>query len=427
MRQLLKRLQTRSFGRVFRRLYTIAKRYGFTASRYREALKTFVDDAASLRITPTFPVTADLLSKHGSIIKEIQDLGAEFAIHGYRHIDYSLTDAATFGRHLEKAGELFAAHGVAHAGFRFPYLKMSDEHLRLLSENGFSWDSSTVISWDVVDEQAFTAVQRENYRRILDTYSASAHETAISVPAIRHGMVEIPVAVPDDDMIVERLECSDEETIYRYWNAMFSSVLEHQESLVLQLHPERFFIFREPLFRLLDEAAANSDVWLASLGEIADWWRLRHQFRPQFSRTGNGELEVRYPLDGRITVCWMHADETRFSFEHREANGDCVCRIPGDVLPIVGLAGGAESDATLVGCLDAEGYVYETADRESEYAVMIEKRSTYDTADVEERLARARRPLMKLGRWPSGCRAALAVTGDIDCIDVFDFFNRIAG
>jgi hypothetical protein len=39
----------------------------------------------------------------------------------------------------------------------------------------------------------------------------------------------------------------------------------------------------------------------------------------------------------------------------------------------------------------------------------------------------SRRPLLRFGRWPRACRSALAVTGDIDALTIWDFVQRFRG
>jgi hypothetical protein len=39
----------------------------------------------------------------------------------------------------------------------------------------------------------------------------------------------------------------------------------------------------------------------------------------------------------------------------------------------------------------------------------------------------SKRPLVRLGTWPDGARSALAVTGDIDALTIWDFAARFRG
>jgi hypothetical protein len=38
-----------------------------------------------------------------------------------------------------------------------------------------------------------------------------------------------------------------------------------------------------------------------------------------------------------------------------------------------------------------------------------------------------RRPLVRFGTWPQGCKSALSVTGDIDALTIWDFVQRFRG
>jgi hypothetical protein len=48
----------------------------------------------------------------------------------------------------------------------------------------------------------------------------------------------------------------------------------------------------------------------------------------------------------------------------------------------------------------------------------------WSEADVLDAIDRAPGPLVRVWRWPHGARSALAVTGDIDALTLFDFAVR---
>ena len=57
-------------------------------------------------------------------------------------------------------------------------------------------------------------------------------------------------------------------------------------------------------------------------------------------------------------------------------------------------------------------------------------RATFTAEDQRPLLAEiegADKPLVRLGRWPNGARSALAVTGDIDALTLWDYGLRFIG
>jgi hypothetical protein len=53
--------------------------------------------------------------------------------------------------------------------------------------------------------------------------------------------------------------------------------------------------------------------------------------------------------------------------------------------------------------------------------------STQDERALLAKLEKAEAPLVQLGRWPNGNRSALAVTGDIDALTLWDYGLRLIG
>ena len=117
------------------------------------------------------------------------------------------------------------------------------------------------------------ASQKE-VRKILDFYSSECEVDAPSLPRIEDGIVRLPVSLPDDEILIERLAIGRPEELLAYWLEMLEKSYERSELLVLQIHPERFPICKEALAPLLEEVRKRN-VWNATLGEVASWWTER--------------------------------------------------------------------------------------------------------------------------------------------------------
>jgi hypothetical protein len=76
--------------------------------------------------------------------------------------------------------------------------------------------------------------------------------------------------------------------------------------------------------------------------------------------------------------------------------------------------------------LREQGYIVEETTQPAEYATAFDQPqfTPEDRRPLLVRLEHSNRPLVRLGRWPDGARSALAVTGDIDCLTLWDYLAR---
>ena len=237
----------------------------------------------------TFPVPAQTLRRNPRLFHALQAGPAriELAVHGDRHIDLSLLSTAEQVAELQQAQTLFATSNMSFTGFRAPYLRWNDSLLAALSGAGFTYDSSQSVLWSVVDLAALAPTQAAKTRILLDFCQPRSAQTVLALPSWVGGLLELPVSFPDDEMLVERLGLTADREQAQLWLAAFEQCHARGEMFVLQLHPERFFVCAAALEAVLARArAAQPAVWLASLGEIAGWWREKQDCRIRFQRVG---------------------------------------------------------------------------------------------------------------------------------------------
>ncbi|MEE9116685.1 MAG: hypothetical protein V3U09_07295, partial [Thermoplasmata archaeon] len=135
---------------------------------------------------------------------------------------------------------------------------------------------SSSVFWNVGGRDL--ASQKE-VRKVLDFYSSEYEADTPSLPRIEDGVVRLPVSLPDDEMLIERLAIAHPKELLAYWLEMLKRSHERSELLVLQIHPERFPICKEALGHLLEEVRKRN-VWSATLGEVASWWSKRNGAMP---------------------------------------------------------------------------------------------------------------------------------------------------
>lgn len=83
------------------------------------------------------------------------------------------------------------------------------------------------------------------------------------------GTLEIPVALPDDEMLVDGFNFAPKEVAKCWVSALKESIDVDESIFVLQLHPERVAIMRDALVEVL-EWADRSNVRIRGLSEIAE-------------------------------------------------------------------------------------------------------------------------------------------------------------
>lgn len=435
--------QGKGVANFIRRARHILVRYGLTASRMRETVAEFAGVLKTHECRATFPITAVALQRNGNAIKSFARQGIELAVHGYRHIDYSQLSAEEQVGHIAEALAIFEAHGLHPKGFRCPYLRWNEGTLEALRSHKFLYDSSQALAWDVVDAN-------DAYRRALDFYGAERAATYPSLPWLDQDLVCIPYALPDDEALVERLAVPRGNPMAEPWLDILHKTYKLGELFVIGLHPERIGMCREALDIVLREAASLlPGVWTASLEDIATWWRARMQTEVLVEDTDIGLGMTIAAIPG-VSVLARGVEISRLSSEGLKSGLDAfteegyrsICVNAGARMrlhvhthktapdirrPFIAVS--PDSAPAMASFLRQQGYIVEVSDDRHLYPYYFDAPDF--TAEQQRSLLtqieQARRPLVRLGRWPCGTRSALAVTGDIDALTLWDYGSRILG
>lgn len=430
LHSLRTRLQTGSVLYIVSRICSILMRYGFTSRRFGELLYDFIALLRRYGVKPTLPVTASVLKRHPHMFQSVQSLGAEFAIHGYRHVDYTLLTPEEIAEHLHQAENIFRKYNISYSGYRFPYLRSDASRIDQLALQGFQWDSSEAISWNSLDPRKFDKREWKLYQRILQTYNASDADTSFALPFIRKGLVEIPVSVPDDDILIERLGLNDDELMKKIWEKMIRRIRERGELLVLQVHPERFRMYRHALEHLLILAKNWNDGWFATLDEICTWWKERHTFRFDVRKISNNRYRISAFCTDRATIEILNGSRERVI---PSQNADRTSKVKEWEMkcskkPVIGID--PKTPAEVAHFIKSEGYAYEITEDPEECAVFLKECNQFTITDRHHLLrsiAKVQTPLIRFMRWPDRMKYGLSITGDIDGVDLWDFWGRFHG
>jgi peptidoglycan/xylan/chitin deacetylase (PgdA/CDA1 family) len=412
-----------------RRLGTIARRFDLSAARTENALYEYLDTLAQFGTSASFPITAVVLRRHATLIRRLQEAGVEFAVHGLVHTDHGRLSAEQQWDQIKRALDIFRAEKIAALGFRGPYLRYNEATVAIVEQLGFQYISNQTFAHDVVDDAQLSKRAADGYRRAIHLYSALPAAEATVRPWMRGRLVEIPVALPDDEILVDRLGITSGNVLGANWVRLLEATHERGDLLTLQLHPERGALCREGLAILLRAARQKQPaVWIAQLRDVADWWRRRQQFKLQVEPAGPGRWQVSTSADSDATV-WARnlASDAAHSWYGpnsviagpQPALVDCPTR------PVIGVSPRSEATYRF---LSEEGPAVEYAAEPSDYSLWLDRPgglSPPEQAALLREIERSPAPLIGIGRWPQRARSALSVTGDIDALTLLDFIYRV--
>lgn len=247
------------------RLKRIKNRFGITPKKFLNILNHYHDILKRHEVKATFFIPANILNRYISHIKKMDFENVEWGIHGFVHTDLSRLDLVQQQKQIEKAVEIFDKHHIAFKGFRPPYLRTNSFTVKaIVNTRRFRYLSShTVLNKEVFGPERKLFQWINDFYHPLSSFSYSFSENPPD-------FIEIPVALPDDDVMMDR-ENLDQEAIQRIWSQMLRSTWENNSVFVLQLHPERIFELDQALIQLIKEAKSfNPPVKIVALEELAE-------------------------------------------------------------------------------------------------------------------------------------------------------------
>ena len=422
--------KSRGTANSVRRAVAILRRFGITPRKIEERLNRYLDITGLYGCVPTFPTTAVTLKRHPDLIRNLSRRGAEFAVHGYIHTDYRSVSFQEQRRHLEKAIGIFESCHIPFSGFRAPYLRSNLGTLEAVGQLKLAYDSSRVIHWDVIDQAKYSKKGWKDYIKLLNFYQALDAVNHSSLPRFENGLVEIPVSIPDDEALVDRLGVEEKEEISKIWNMILQRTYDRGELFTIQLHHERISFCDQALEAVLKQARElDPPVWIATLREIAEWWREKNDFTLEVNAQGSGQWKIKANCSKRATVllrnCLANKPMANWAGGYQSIDArDFVLISPSS--PIIGMSPNCSQD--IIRFLKSEGFVVEVADRPENYAIYFDNLNEFgenNQKQICEAIEKSTCPVLRYGRWPEKAKSSLAVTGDIDSITLIDFAMRV--
>lgn len=421
---------SRGARNLLSRIITVLARFGFTGKNYWQLLEKYAAVAAGLGCVPTFAITAVVLRRHAEMIRELEKRGIEFAVHGYIHTDYRNVSSERQAKHFKKAVKVFEDTRVPYTGFRAPFLGINGKTPKVIADLGFPYDSSRIINWNVIDQEKYKKWAYKEYCRLLDYYMPNSADKYLALPHFTYNFVEIPVSIPDDEGMVDRLGIANERDISNIWLDIMRRTYNRGELFTVQLHPERISFCEAALVDVIQLAKQqNPSVWIATLREIAEWWYEKDNFTLKLKPEGQGRFRVKANCTPRATLlsknCGVDGLFAEWDNGYRRIDArDFTVTTP--VRPVIGLSPDAAPAAAQF--LKGEGYLVEHSERSGDYGIYLDDLSRFDTIDekrLSERIEQSDAPLVRYWRWPDGHKSAISISGDIDSITLTDFVLRI--
>jgi len=244
--------------------------------------------------------------------------------------------------------------------------------------------------------------------------------------------LELPVSLPDDDLLIDRLGIKHEEVLPQIWGEILKQTYSRGELFTLQLHPERIPLCKDALDALLRKARTYAPpMWIAQLGEISRWWRERRAVKLEILRLGSDRYEVKTQGSERSSILVKGAEvdcPTENFFGPYVIAKARHFVLHSHVPPVLGIAQSTSEE--YIDFLKAEGFKVRIGYNEDSCGMYLETDGEFkeeSKRQILDTIEHTPGPLIRLWRWPMGARSALAITGDIDSITLLDFWNRILG
>jgi peptidoglycan/xylan/chitin deacetylase (PgdA/CDA1 family) len=260
MTSLIHTIATKGAVRTVKRYFAMKKRYGSNQDKMKRNLESYIDLINSYEAKITFPTPGITMKRNCDTLLSLSQEGIEWSLHGHRHTDYSKQTLQLFEKDIIKGQKVWKDNDIELFGYRGPYLSPVKGQAELLAKLGFAYDSSVSYMPKNILRDVRTL---KSVKRILDYYKP------ISEPSvkIRKGFAEIPVWLPDDEILVDRMELQ-ESKIQDIWLDLAEQSMQMRAPLVLQLHPERIGICKRALASLL-KWGADHGAKFVNLHELA--------------------------------------------------------------------------------------------------------------------------------------------------------------
>lgn len=445
-------LETKGLSGFILRIGSLIRRFDLSGNKMKETILQIEQLGKKYGYRPAIIIPALVLKRHHDLLNHRADANIEFAIHGYSHKNFKPLDLNQQVQEISKAKSVFEELQIYACGFRAPYLSWNGHTNQAVQSNGLLWESNETFIWNGFKKSSLSKLQQFMEKAIHTLYSPLDATKSVVIPRLQGEIVCIPIALPDDEILVDRLGISDPKTITKIWTEILESTHRRGDIFVLQLHPERFPICREPMEVLLDKALhSKRDIWITGMKEIAQWWKEKSQFEFAFEAAGGKGYYVRGKCTDRATILArnlptphqfpMCAERTS-EFGGKLVRGSDVPFFQDyhiikdrtffieskNLKPCIGVA--PRSAEMLLKFLADEGFAYEVSDDDAGYSLFLSEYQTFgreNELDLLRTIGQTRNPIVRYWLWPDAKKSAFVTSHDLDCVTLTDFLLRLFG
>jgi peptidoglycan/xylan/chitin deacetylase (PgdA/CDA1 family) len=425
--------RTKGFIGFFLRLGMLLKRFDLSGKKMKKAVSEIQQIGKKYGYVPALIIPSVVLKRYNSFFNLFSNNGLEFCAHGYVHRDFKPLSLDEQVAHIGMARETFNNFGISVYGFRSPYLSRNCFTTEAIQKNNFLWESNETLIWNdylVSQELKLSSLMRDAVHLLYNPLDAKEN---VPIPRLLGKVVGIPVALPDDEMLIDRLGIADPKTIESIWANILEKTREQGGIFVLQLHPERFAICRDALEGLLKRAShPKQGIWMTSMKEIAEWWKEKSQFEVNFKSVPRKGYRIKcICTDRAVVLCRNHRSETSQSFFYRDYQKIKQREffvVSGELKPCIGVR--PHCSKILLDFLKDEGFVYEVSQDNSKYSMFLDGYEVFDRKDEQSLLnmiEQSTNPIIRYWRWPQEKMSAFVTSHDLDCLTLTDFLLRSIG
>jgi len=199
-------------------------------------------------IPATFYVPGHTADHWPDVVPAILAAGHEVAHHGYMHLGTDGLDAGAQRAELERGLVALEKHGVRPAGYRSPGWELSPQTLAMLSELGFSYESSLM-----ADDRPYWISSGSQQLLELPGHWSLCDWPYFGWTAYQGGLLADPAAVE------------------RIWLDEYESARDERRLVTYTMHPEaigRAYLTRM-LGRLITAMRERGHPWFATHAQVA--------------------------------------------------------------------------------------------------------------------------------------------------------------
>ena len=425
-------LETKGLIGFILRLGTLIRRFDFSGNKMKQAVLQIERLGKKYKYRPAMIIPALVLKRHQRLLNRLSDADLEIAIHGYTHKNFRPLDLDEQVSEIRKAKSIFEQLRIHAYGFRAPYLSWNGYTGQAVQSNGLLWGSNETFIWNGFKKSPLFKLRYFTEKGIHVLYNPLDARKSVVIPRLQGNIVCIPIALPDDEIIIDRLGITDSKKIGQIWTEILESTHRRGDIFVLQLHPERFAICREAMEMLLDKALhSKRDIWVTGMKEVADWWKEKSQFEFSFEAKPGKGLQVRCECTDRAVILGRNlpgASQAVFHQDYRIIKEREFHVKLNNLKPCIGVH--PQCSEMLLKFLANEGFPYEVSDIDAGYSLFLSEYETFgrrNELDLLGRIEQSPNPIVRYWLWPDAKKSAFVTSHDLDCITLTDFLLRLFG